>query len=59
MKLQHSLLAAALLAAVSTSAVAQSSGVVTLGGTIVPSSCTITLANGGTAEFGQVPISTL
>lgn len=57
MKLQHSLLAAALLAAVSTSAVAQSTGVVTLGGTIVPSSCTI--ATDGDVDFGQIDYSSI
>ncbi|MCC8362793.1 DUF1120 domain-containing protein [Lysobacter sp. A6] len=59
MKLQHSLLAAALLAAVSTSAHAQSTGVVTLGGTIVPSTCTVTLSNGGVYNIGDIDASTL
>lgn len=57
MKLHHSLLASALLAVVSTSAAAQSTGVVTIGGTIVPAACTLT--SSGTVNFGTVNLSTL
>src|SRR5690242_583883 len=59
MKLHHSLLAAALLAGVSTSAAAQSTGVVTLGGTIVPTSCTVTFESGDVANLGDIDYSTL
>jgi type 1 fimbria pilin len=60
MKLRHSLLAAALFAAASSTATAQVvSGVVTLGGSIVPSSCTLDLADSGIADFGQIDAGTL
>jgi len=60
MKLRHSLLAAALFAAATSTASAQVvSGVVTLNGSIVPSSCTLDLADGGVADFGQIDAGTL
>jgi len=60
MKLRHSLLAAALFAAGSSTATAQVvSGVVTLGGSIVPSSCSLDFPNGDIANFGQIDAGTL
>lgn len=60
MKLLHSLLAAALFAAASTNAAAQSTtGVVNIGGSIVPSSCTVTMTGGGIADYGTIAYSTL
>lgn len=60
MKLRHSLLAAALFAAATSTASAQVvSGVVTLNGSIVPSSCQLELADSGIADFGQIDAGTL
>lgn len=60
MKLRNSLLAAALVAVVSTSAAAQSTeGVVTISGSLVPSPCTVTLGGGGNVDFGQINYTSL
>jgi type 1 fimbria pilin len=60
MKLRNNLLAAALLAVAAPAAMAQSSsGDITIGGSIVPGSCNITLANGGVVDLGQINTSAL
>jgi type 1 fimbria pilin len=53
-----SVLAAALLVATPL-AMAQSIGDVTIGGTLVPDSCTIDLSNGGVANFGTIDYATI
>lgn len=62
MQFHHSLLAAAVLAVVSTSAVAQSApatGAVGLRGQLVPNSCSVTIANGGAYAIGDLRMSDL
>lgn len=60
MKLRNNLLAAALLAVAAPAAMAQSSsGDITIGGTLMPGSCTITIANGGLYDYGQINTSSL
>ncbi len=55
----NKLLPVALLAITAPAAMAQSSGDVAIGGTLVPGSCTLTLVNGGVLDLGQIPTSTL
>jgi type 1 fimbria pilin len=59
MKLRHSLLATTLLAALSSTAMAQRSADLTVIGTIVPGSCTLTLSNGGNVDLGQIDLAQL
>ncbi len=59
MKLRNNLLTAALLAVAAPAAFAQSTGDVSISGSIVPGSCTVTLANGGVVDLGQINTSAL
>jgi type 1 fimbria pilin len=60
MQFHHSLLAAAVLAVVSTSAFGQAAtGAVGLRGQLVPNSCSVTIANGGTYNIGALRMSDL
>ncbi|MCC8362795.1 DUF1120 domain-containing protein [Lysobacter sp. A6] len=60
MQFHHSLLAAAVLAVVSTSAFGQAAtGNVGLRGQLVPNSCSVTIANGGTYNVGALRMSDL
>lgn len=59
MKTRNKIAAVAVLGALSTGATAQSTGEVALTGMILPTSCTITLANGGTVDLGSIDAGTL
>ncbi len=59
MKLRYSFLAATMLVALSPIAMAQSTADLSVVGTIVPGSCTLTLSNGGNVDLGQIDLASL